>query len=185
VHLLIESFASMRKRRDLTYISEWKLRIVGPHDVAQGGDGPGYIGELMQLAQPLGLSCTFVGPVFDRRKLIEEYQAASVFVYPSLAEKGEAFGLAPLEAMAAGCAVIVSSLRCFDDFIEDDRNALKFEHRDPNPGASLAAKLERLVMQPSLIEELAKNGTVTARGFQTPAVAGKMLADFESLVGKS
>jgi glycosyltransferase involved in cell wall biosynthesis len=185
VHLLIESFASMLERRDPADISEWKLRIVGPHDIAQGGDGAEYLSELVRLAQPLGSSCSFTGPIFDKQELIKEYQAASVFVYPSLAETGEAFGLAPLEAMAAGCAVIVSNLRCFDDFVEDDLTALKFEHKCPNPEANLTAKLARLVKEPKLIEEIAKKGNLAARRFQTFAIANKMLDDFESLVASS
>jgi glycosyltransferase involved in cell wall biosynthesis len=182
VHLLIESFVSMLKRKDPADILEWKLRIVGPHDVTQGGDGDEYFSELVQLAQPLGSACEFAGPIFDEHALISEYQAASVFVYPSLAETGESFGLAPLEAMAAGCAVIVSNLRCFDDYIEDGRSALKFEHRCPNPQENLAAKLTHLMAEPQSIEEIAKNGNIAARRFETSAIASKMLQDFELLV---
>jgi glycogen synthase len=36
-----------------------------------------------------------------------------------VAETGEAFGVAPIEAMAYGCAPLVSNLACFRDFIED------------------------------------------------------------------
>jgi glycosyltransferase involved in cell wall biosynthesis len=182
VHLLIESFASMHKDRDLIGISEWKLRIVGPHEVAQGGDGPEYMRELIGLAKPLGSSCEFVGPIFDKQALIEEYQAASVFVYPSLAESGEAFGLAPLEAMAAGCAVILSNLRCFDDFADNNLSALKFDHKNLNPVANLTVELARLVNDQKLIKEIAKQGQIAARKFQTSAIAGRMLNDFELLI---
>jgi glycosyltransferase involved in cell wall biosynthesis len=40
-----------------------------------------------------------------------------MFVYPCLAEQGETFGLAPLEAVACGAVPIVSDLSCFGDFI--------------------------------------------------------------------
>jgi glycosyltransferase involved in cell wall biosynthesis len=182
VRLLIESFAAMLKYCDPADTSEWKLRIVGPHDIAHGGDGPEYLRELLDLAQPLGFSCVFAGPIFDKEELIKEYQAASVFVYPSLAESGEAFGLAPLEAMAAGCAVVVSNLHCFDDFVEDGLTALKFEHRCSDPRASLTAKLALLIKQPKLIEEFGKHGNMAARKFQASAVANRMLDDFGSLL---
>ena len=172
----------MLQRKDPHDISEWKLRIVGPHDVAQGGDGLKYLNELVQLARILGSSCAFVGPIFDTRALIKEYETASVFVYPSLADTGEAFGLAPLEAMAAGCAVIVSNLRCFDDFVEDGLNALKFEHKCADPEESLTAKLARLIKEPKLIEQMAKNGGLAAHKFQARTIASKMLDDFVSLV---
>jgi len=101
-----------------------------------------------------------------------------------LAETGEAFGLAPLEAMAASCATVVSNLRCFDDFIENGVNGLMFEHKSPDPAADLASKLARLIAEPQLIERFAKNGNMTARKFQTPEIARRMLRDFELLVGK-
>jgi glycosyltransferase involved in cell wall biosynthesis len=182
VHLLIESFATMLKRRAPADISEWKLRIVGPHDIAHGGDGVEYLSELVRLAQPLGSSCSLAGPIFDKEQLIMEYQAASVFAYPSLAESGEAFGLAPLEAMAAGCAVVVSNLRCFDDFVEDGLTALKFDHRCSDPQASLTAKLALLLKDPKVIEGIGKNGNMAALKFRTSAIANRMLDDFESLL---
>ena len=147
----------MMKSGNLETISEWTLRIVGPHEVSQGGDGTDYFDELRQLAQKLGPACTFVGPVFDQQELINEYQAASVFVFPSVAEAGGSLGLAPLEAMAAGCAVIVSDLRCFDDYAEDGQSVLRFDHRCSNPAENLATKLGQFVAKPRLIEEIANN----------------------------
>jgi glycosyltransferase involved in cell wall biosynthesis len=181
VHLLIEAFNAIWRRTDLVNNRDWQLRIVGPHDIALGGDGSGYLSELVELARPLGSSCVFAGPIFGEEALIKEYRAASVFVYPSLAETGEAFGLAPLEAMAAGCAVIVSNLRCFDDFIEDGISALKFEHRSENPAGNLRMKLESLIEKPILIDEIAKGGHRAARQFQSTTIAGMMLNDFESV----
>jgi glycosyltransferase involved in cell wall biosynthesis len=185
VHLLIESFLSIQKRGDSIGTSEWKLRIVGPHDVGRGGDGPEYLNELVRLARPLGSTCTFVGPVFDNQALIAEYRRASVFVYPSLAETGEALGLAPLEAMAAGCAVVVSNLACFDDFIVHNLSGMKFEHNSSNPEANLTAELERLVNDHELVKRIAREGNVTAGKFQTSVIAGEMLEDFGSLVANS
>src|SRR5207253_4549263 len=132
----------------------WNLRIIGPHEISQGGDGAEYLTRLRELANPLGPRCAFVGPVFEEAALLREYQAASIFVYPSLAETGEALGLAPLEAMAAGCAVIVSSLGCFDDFIDDGTTGLKFDHRCDDPAAGLAAQLARLITEPGLLQRL-------------------------------
>lgn len=182
VHLLLKAFAFLVKSGNPLDISEWKLRIVGPYDVTRGGDGGDYFGELTQLARSLGSSCELVGPIFDEQALIKEYQAASVFIYPSLAEKGESFGLAPLEAMAAGCAVIVSNLRCFDDYIENAVSGLKFDHKSHNPEEDLAAKLARLIAEPQLIEQIANNGNKAAQKFQTSEIASKMLDDFKLLV---
>jgi len=121
--------------------------------------------------------------VFDERALIKEYQSASIFVYPSVAETGEAFGLAPLEAMAAGCAVVVSDLRCFDDFVEQGANALRFNHRTAHPAEELAATLTQLVSQPERARTIASKGMASAQEFRTSAIAAKMLDDFAQLAG--
>ncbi len=123
-----------------------------------------------------------MGPIFDEGKLIAEYQAASVFVYPSLAEKGEALGLAPLEAMAAGCATIVSGLRCFDDFVENGVSGLKFDHRSRGAEAGLASQIGRLVAEPGLLNQIATGGHRVACRFKTHVIAAQMLEDFELVV---
>ena len=136
VELLVSAFASLLQQQGAS-VDGWKLRIVGPHEISHGGDGAEYLNRLQGLAAALGARCTFVGPMFDPAALLHEYQTGSIFVYPSLAETGEALPLAPLEAMAAGCAVIVSNLRCFDDYVEDGTSGLKFDHRSDDPPASL------------------------------------------------
>jgi glycosyltransferase involved in cell wall biosynthesis len=161
---------------------DWKLRIVGPHAFEQGGDGAPFLNELKELAAPLGSRCEFAGPIFDEDRLIREYASAAIFVYPSLAERGEAFGLAPLEAMAAGCATVVSELRCFDDFVVDGENALKFDHRCPEPQKQLEAALARLMNDQDLIGRLGAAGTAAAQKFRTSVIAGEMLGDFQALL---
>jgi glycosyltransferase involved in cell wall biosynthesis len=182
VHLLLKGFESLAKKGDPVSIGGWKLRIIGPFDITQGGDGSDYNSELVRLARSVGPACEMAGPIFDEKALIKEYQAASIFVYPTLAEIGEALPVAPLEAMAAGCAVVVSNLRCFDDYIEDGRSGLKFEHRCANPEENLAGKLAHLIAEPQLIEEIAKKANTAARKFQVSAIANRMLNDFESLL---
>jgi glycosyltransferase involved in cell wall biosynthesis len=181
VHRLVAAFARMAMTSNRCDAQDWNLRIIGPHEVTQGGDGANYLGQLKAIARPLGSRCEFVGPIFDNDELISQYQAASIFVYPSLAEKGEAFGLAPLEAMAAGCAVIVSDLRCFDDFIERGVSGLKFDHRGRDPEADLASQMHRLTTETGLLEKISAGGYQAACRFKTPLVAARMLEDFKSL----
>jgi hypothetical protein len=182
VHLLLKAFATANKNAKLP--SAWQLRIVGPHEVTQGGDGDDYLQELRRLARPLGSACEFIGPIFEQSALIEKYRSASVFVYPSIAERGEAFGLAALEAMAAGCAVVVSRLGCFAEFIKDGETGLTFDHRASDAAIQLSTQLSRLMSEPRLLDALAQEGHRTAREFRTPAVAARMLDDFASLRGR-
>ena len=141
--------------------------------------------ELKALARPLGSACEFIGPIFDQNALLAEYHAASIFVYPSVAERGEAFGLAALEAMAAGCAVIVSSLRCFDDFIAPGVSGLRFDHRTTNPAERLAAELARLMTEPNLLERTSTAGQRAAEQFRLPVIGARMLDDFASLLARA
>ncbi len=179
VELLVKAFVLLQQQG--SPFDGWNLRIVGPHEISQGGDGLEYLNRLRAFADALGPHCTFVGPVFEEAALLREYQAASIFVYPSLAESGEALGLAPLEAMAAGCAAIVSNLRCFDDYLEDGTSGLKFDHRSDDPPAGLAAQLARLMTEPGLLQRVAEGGHRAASGFQTAAIAARMLNDFAAL----
>ena len=134
VHLLIEAFK--RLITEHSELSDWHLDLVGPWEVAGGGGGRDYRDHLMGLFTHPNIH--WVEPIFDTQKLNQYYERSSIFVYPSLAEKGETFGLAPLEAMAWGAVPIVSQIKCFQDFIEHGRNGIIFDHRSSNPAEQLS-----------------------------------------------
>src|SRR5262245_38020178 len=81
-------------------LGDRQLAIVGP------GRDEKYVARLHRLAAELGISgdVVFVGGV-PLEQTVRFYQAADVFVYPSL---NETFGLPILEAMACGCPVVTS-----------------------------------------------------------------------------
>jgi glycosyltransferase involved in cell wall biosynthesis len=184
IELLIQGFASLHRHGDAAASKGWRLRIIGPHAVTQGGDGVEYLAQLQALAQQLGVGCEFLGPIFDQDALIREYQRGGVFVYPSLAEAGESLGLAPLEAMATGCAAIASDLRCFDDYIEDGVTGLRFDHRGADPADALAVQLARLIGNAEFLHQVAAAGSDMAGNFRTSVIARRMLDDFASLLAK-
>jgi glycosyltransferase involved in cell wall biosynthesis len=183
IELLLAAFWALSQRLPADVHAGWSLRIVGPHRIAEGGDGDAYLARLQALAAERAIACEFVGPIFDEQALAAEYRRAPIFVYPSLAETGEALGLAPLEAMAAGCAVIVSDLQCFDDYVEDGVTGLQFDHRGADPAARLAAKLALLLAEPERLQKIADAGRCAAADFRVSAIAGRMLDDFRSVIG--
>jgi glycosyltransferase involved in cell wall biosynthesis len=124
IEILAEAFELLTKRMRHGFT----LKIVGPCSINQGGSGEDYALSLRKRFSSVG-QIEWVGPIFDEQLLYQEYQKASIFVYPSVAEKGETFGLAALEAMSRGCATIVSDLECFKDFIIDQENGFIFNHR--------------------------------------------------------
>lgn len=176
VHVLIEAFA----RAANGPLASYRLRIVGPHEIRQQGDGEGYLAELKALAAPVHDRVTFEGPVFDPDALRAIFLEGDIFVYPSLAELGEAFGVAPLEAMAARCRVIVSKLDCFREYVKPGHNAIVFDHRT-NPVGSLVDALTAMVGDPET-EKMRSAGVATAARFQPGHIADLFLEDFERLL---
>src|SRR5580692_13086784 len=49
IELLIQGFARLRPQGDAAASQGWRLRIIGPHAIAQGGDGVEYLGQLQAL----------------------------------------------------------------------------------------------------------------------------------------
>jgi glycosyltransferase involved in cell wall biosynthesis len=183
IDVLLAAFAELSQHLSPDVLAGWTLRIVGPHRIAQGGDGDAYLARLQTLAAARAIRCEFAGPIFDEQALAAECRRAAIFVYPSLAETGEGLGLAPLEAMAAGCAVIVSGLQCFDDYVEDGVSGLQFDHRGADPAADLAAELALLIAEPEHLQKIAAAGRRAAANFRAAAIAGRMLDDFRSVLG--
>jgi glycosyltransferase involved in cell wall biosynthesis len=176
IHLLIRAFASLKAQ-----FPDWRLKIVGPHQVHQGGDGEEYLRHLKELSNFANGSIEFVGPIFEEHELIRQLRRAEIFVYPSVASEGESFGLAPLEAMACGCAVLLSELECFSDYFSPETNGISFEHGD-STAQSLARALDRLMSSPELRRRLSAKGLETSKRFSPNGVAGRFLDDFETLV---
>jgi len=159
-----------------------RLRIVGPWAVDRGGGGPEYLRSLKEAAGDAPIE--FVDPVRDPRALAEEYRRAHCFCYPSLAEKGEASPMAPLEAMATGLPVVVSDLKCFGDYLVPGENGLAFDHRGPAPERALAAALAQVLRDPQTALRLGRSAAERARDFDLDAVANRYLDLFAQVLKK-
>jgi glycosyltransferase involved in cell wall biosynthesis len=175
IGLLLQAAVRLAERRDLP---AWRLELVGPIQVDSGGGGPEFLAELRaKHGGGLGDRLSFSGPEFDPAKLAERYGSMDVFCYPSIAEQGETFGVAVAEAMAAGCAPVVSALACFADFVTDGKSGLIFDHRSPAAVEQLAAILAGLVAQPARRRQIAATAQASVRRFDYPLVAQKLLDD--------
>ena len=178
IELLIRAFAAV----DPGVRAGWSLRIVGPHETAAGGGGAAFLESLKRSAAELGLQhVDWVGPIYDREALNEAYRQARVFVYPSTAARGEAFPLAPLEAMAQGCPVVTSDLACFADFVRPGVNADSFALSATEPYRALGAVLQALLGDDERQHAYAQAGLRTAQDFTLTRVADAFVDDFASL----
>ncbi len=176
VHLLIEAFTESGVNA-----GGWKLVVIGSAESRHGGGGPAYADELRRTIQKRGAAVDLRGPVYDPAALEQEFRSARLFVYPSLAERGETFGLAPLEAMAHGCAVLASNLGCFHDFIRENETGFFFDHRAANPTEALGARLQALTRDEALLARVADAGYRKSADFTLEKVAARFLHDFEKL----
>src|SRR5439155_24778478 len=114
-----------------------------------------------------------------------KYRAATLFVYPSVAERGESFGLAPLEAMTHGCVVLVSDLHCFRDFVHENETGFIFNHRTADPARSLSDKLERVIVDHGTLGRMAEAGYRKSTEYSLERVANRFLADFQNVTNES
>ncbi len=165
----------------------WRLVLCGPVEIARGGSGAGFRGQLLhQLSAAMPPSrFTLLDPQFDDRTLAGVYQQLDIFCYPSLAVQGETFGVAVAEAMAAGAVPVVSRLACFTDLVRDGQNGLVFDHAGAEGAAQLAAALVRLLRDPALRERLGVAARQDARVYDYGTYARTLLEDFAQLTASA
>lgn len=179
--LLIRAGSELAGRTDL---ATWRLEIVGPHEVGQGGGGDAYRDALLASCAPaFRRQLRFAGPEYDPKRLAERYAQMDVFCYPSVAEAGETFGVAVAEAMAAGAATVVSNLPCFQTLAQPGRTALVFDHRPADAPARLAGALGRLLQDGALRREIGMAAQQHVRQYDFDAVASGLLVQLDRLRG--
>lgn len=119
------------------------------------GEGP-QKSELEFLIKRLGLNdiISLFGYI-PHEKLPEYLNLANIFCRPSL---DEGFGISFIEAMACKLSVVGTPVGGITDIIENGKNGLFVK---PNDDKDLAEKLNELITNNSLCEELAKEGYKT------------------------
>lgn len=172
LEILIKSFKCLK--------GQWKLKIVGPWEINAGGGGIHYLEKLKSLAG--NAEVEFSGPIFDIAILNNVYKQASIFIYPSVAEQGETFGLAVLEAMSWGCVPIVSRLSCFQDFIKDECNGLIFDHRDREAVNLLTDAIIRLQQDDLFRYTLAEQALKVRETHSSSFIASLLLEEFKKML---
>lgn len=161
-----------------------KLSLVGTADIEKGGGGEVYCDELRSHAK--GVNLFFAGE-FSNPKLMADYmRSAHIYCYPPLPTTGDAMPCAPLEAMALGLPVVVSDLPCFDDYIVNQKNSIRF-NVSHNAVQHLEEAIELLVFDEPLRTQIGINASKTASRFSSSVIAGQYLDLFQSLLdhGKS
>ena len=142
---LIEAFAR------LAPACSYDLIIIGQREGFITADT-----QVAEQARALGDRVTFTGWLTDPQ--LKQYVAhANALVLPSFYE---GFGLPPLEAMACGTPVIVSRAASLPEVCDDA--AL---YCDPHSPRDIADKIERLMSDEALREDLRQKGLARAKTF--------------------
>jgi glycosyltransferase involved in cell wall biosynthesis len=105
-------------------------------------------------------------------------ESADVFVLPS---RHESFGIANLEAMAAGLAVISTRTGAVPEYLDDGVHGLLVE---PGDVAGLARAIARLALDPDLRAHLGQAARVRAAAFDWEAVGDRLARLYEDCLGE-
>lgn len=133
------------------------------------GSGP-LAGDLRALAKELGLDqVEFLGFVSESRKHQLLHDAA-IFVSPTLYE---GFGLANLEAMASGCAVVSTDTWGVKDYVVDGSNGLLVPPKSPK---EVGRAVSRLLSKNEVRTRIAQSGGETATKYPMDRSLSKELA---------
>ena len=103
------------------------------------------------------------------------YNAASLFVYPSLYE---GFGLPALEAMACGTPVVASNQSALPEVVGQAGLLV-----DPRDAEAIAAAMSQILSQPNLQQQLAQAGLIQAAKFTWEGMATRLLQLYHNLIG--
>lgn len=174
--ILVDAFGMLlRERRDA-------------HLVIAGGDEEGYGGKVKEWIRGAGLSyrdgghaagesVIFTGMLEGREKLAA-LSAGDLFVLPSYSEN---FGMAAVEAMAAGLPVVISDQVGISNEVRENGAGVVV---DASAGA-LCGAMKLLLDDDALRRRIAENGKRTAKGlYDIDGVADKMAGFYaEAIAG--
>lgn len=177
---LVRAYVQLRTSLPKPQGERLTLRLIGAQRVDQGGGGEAYIQQLRAAAgaHPIAID----EPIFDRRGLADALRSADYYCYPSMVKEGEAFGVAPLEAMATGLVPVVSDMPAFTQFMTHGQHGLVFDHRAADPVRSLAGALETLILDPDRTARMSAAGVAQSQNFSLDAVADRHVQHFRELL---
>ncbi len=149
----VSTFCRLAERTDYEFV--W----FGPSDT-----GPHADPTVRRLVRSPPENVTFTGWIEDVRGA---YGAGDVYLFPT---KVENQGIAVLEAMACGAAVVLRDIPVFEEFYTDGEDCLKCATL-----SEFETALERLTEDPALRKRLGANARETARRHDLDRVRSELL----------
>jgi glycosyltransferase involved in cell wall biosynthesis len=148
--------------------------------VIAGPDERGSLAKLQTLAHELGIRdrVVFTGKL-TRDQVVAANNDADVFVLPSL---HESFGVAVIEAMAAGCPVIVSDKVALASWVTKSEAGVVVDVDE----AALIQTLRHILGNPDLRIEMGRRGReVALTRFTWEAIVPGLVAEYELAISSS
>jgi len=170
--MVVFSVGEVFERKGLTTFCE--LARETPYDFAWFGHyerGPTASAAVRRWTRDPPENVTFTGYVEDKRMA---FGAGDVYCFPT---KNENQGIAVLEAMATGKAVVLRDIPVFEEFFEDGYDCLTCSTR-----AEFREALERLAADPDLRERLGENARETAAEHGLERVGERLEGVYEALL---
>lgn len=174
LHLLIDALPAVIKE-----LPEINLTVIGSAEATHGGGGTTYGKDLKQRTAHLPVN--WQGPEYHPERLRDAYRSHQLFVYPSVSENGETFGIAPIEAMACGCVPITSQLAVFSNFVIHGSNGYLFPHQHSDAADHLAKMIVQSLRNSHSLEKLSAQAIATASQFSMQSVGQQFIDLFHQL----
>ena len=152
---------------------EAELHLYGKDTTTRNGQS---MREVLQSLLTPDLRVTFHGHV-PRAELDSALASARVCVLPSI---GEAFGLAPVDAMASGCPTIFSSRCAGPEIIENGRSGLLI---DPDRPSEIRDAILKVLLDDDAAAKYAEEGWKRARNlFSVEALLPQLESYYQQCV---
>jgi glycosyltransferase involved in cell wall biosynthesis len=174
--LRVLGVGTLQPRKNLINLAAAIQRVSARHPVTLRLVGPdGYQANAIRNKVGLGPDVTFLGYVSEQ-ELVKEYQAADVFVYPSLYE---GFGLPVVEAMASGVPVVTSDRGALPEVAGDAALIV-----DPCDATAIADAILRIAEDRDLRQTLRTRGLARAHQYSWLAAAMSLEGVYEAASGR-
>lgn len=174
LHVLAEAYRLLRQNKDLP---EARLEVAG----YMATDCRSYLSDIKQRFNDWGLASEFnYRGVLDRPQKIAFLRKLDVMSVPATYDEPK--GVSLLEAMACGVPLVQPRRGAFTEIVEKTSGGLLVKPDDPN---SLAEGILKIFQNPSLAEELGRNGFREVRKHYSAAhMADCALEAYESMLSQ-
>ena len=177
LNLVLNSLKYLNKN-----IRYWKFIFVGPYEYEYGGGGISFLNNIKETFKNYNITFEYKKKIINQNKLNLLYKKSKIFLYPSVADKGETFGNSIIEAMACGCVPIVSNLKPFKDFIKNKKNGLLINHKNKKTHILLAKNINYLISRKKKIDYLSLNALNINKNYSSLKISNLFLNKIKKLV---